>query len=249
MAGPRLAGIERELKVTAAELTATVEEKARLADVLAQRERALDALQVRSRQQATENEELLARVKELEAEREAAVKAHETEQRARVEQHEKERTRLLTEHAQALAAQRKELLATAEQAENRLLMLLDQARQDAKTTEARLADDLVQLSRTHQDSKEAAAELRSTVQAQHRERQAMERELATERDSVRALQADLAASKDEHRQLEREFEAYQAAFNLSNDLGSLKEAVEGIQAQLSSARSTRKRGESGKDKK
>ena len=245
----RLAGIERELKVTAAELTATVEEKARLADVLAQRERALDALQVRSRQQATENEELLARVKELEAEREAAVKAHETEQRARVEQHEQERNRLLAAHAQALAAQRKELLATAEQAENRLLRLLDQARQDAKTTEARLTDDLVQLSRTHQDSKEAAAELRSTVQAQHRERQAMERELATERDSVRALQADLAASKDEHRQLEREFEAYQAAFNLSNDLGSLKEAVEGIQAQLSSARSTRKRGESGKDKK
>jgi chromosome segregation ATPase len=244
----RFTGLEQELKATAVELTVTADEKTRLVGVLAQREQALNALQARSRQQAKESEELLGRVTQVEAEREAAIQAHEVEQRARLEEHVKERTRLLTEHTQVLATQRQELLATAEQAENRLLMLLDQARQDAKATEARLADELVKLSRTHQDCKEAAVELRSTVQVQHRERAALERELTAERGRTRALQADLDASKDAYRQLERDFEAYKTAFNLSNDLGSLKEAVEGMQAQLSSARSSRKRGDSAKGK-
>jgi len=101
-----------------------------------------------------------------------------TEHKELLKQQAEEISRLAEEHAAALAAQRKELAVKAEQAEDRLMMLLDQERVEAKAHSKKLASDLDKMAQKSQSACEAMVALESTVKELTRQNDKVESDLA-----------------------------------------------------------------------
>jgi chromosome segregation ATPase len=228
----RMAGLESDLEETTTSLQGVESEKARLAGALAERDVELAEAQTLISMQALESDGLKDRIARLEKEHAATVRALQAEQGELVLQHDRERTRLSEEHVATLAAQRKELIAAAEQAENRLLVLLDQERQEAKATAARLSDELAQARGMAQASREAGLELKATVNSLSRQNEKLEQAVSDREKHHRELQTQLESSQRRAATVERDFAAYKEAYQLSSDLGALQAAVAGLQAQL-----------------
>jgi chromosome segregation ATPase len=115
-------------------------------------------------------------------------------------QHVKERTRLSDEHAAALATQRKEQTEVAEHAENQLMLLRDQERQEAKATESKLSGNLEKVTQKIQFQRETIIALESSVTELTRQSEKLDSELAARVENNSALQAH---SKNRRRQLHR----------------------------------------------
>ncbi len=91
----------------------------------------------------------------------------------------------------ALANQRKELSQGAEQAENRLMMLLDQERQEAKAIRTKLTSDIEAMTQKSQSSREAVVALEANVRELTRANEKLESALVTQRKNCAKLEKDL----------------------------------------------------------
>jgi hypothetical protein len=168
----------------------------------------------------------------MDKEHKATVQSMQTEHKELLKQQGEERARSAEEHAAALATQRKELAAEAEQAENRLMMLLDQERVEAKAHSKKQAGDLEKMTQKLQSAREAMVALESTVKELTKQNDKLESDLAAQLEVSSDLQSNLEEKKAQAVSIEREFSAYKEEHKLSGDLGALQDAVALLQDQL-----------------
>jgi chromosome segregation ATPase len=146
--------------------------------------------------------------------------------------HQRERARASQEHTSALANQRKELALAAEQAENRLMVLLDQERQSAKASVAELGTELRMVRDQLQSSRETAIALEARIR--QREEENGKLALAVSQESARCSELSSALGQQQQltTKIRGEFADYKKAYKLSGDLGALQAAVTELQAKL-----------------
>tara|TARA_R110001592_G_scaffold254129_3_gene517500 strand:+ start:46288 stop:47316 length:1029 start_codon:yes stop_codon:yes gene_type:complete len=229
----KLVSLESALEENDASLMATEASNVELVEQLAQVQEELRQAKTENTRLVTENDALNGQVTRMEKEHNAAVNSLQAEHRELIQQHAQERTRISDEHAKALANQRKELTEVAEQAENRLMMLLDQGRQESKAAMVKLSGDLEEMTQKSQSNREAVIALESTVKALTGQNEKLESDLAVQEENSSELQAHLEERSNKADSIEREFNAYKEEHRLSGDLSALQAAVSGLQAQLS----------------
>jgi len=176
----------------------------------------------------------------MEKEHKATLQSMQSENRELLKQQAQERSRAAEEHAAALAAQRKELAAEAEQAENRLMMLLDQERLEAKAHSKTLAGDLEKMAQKSQTAREAMVALESTVEELTRQNDRLESDLVAQVEVSSELKARLEDQKAQTVAIEREFSAYKEEHKLSGDIGALQDAVAMLRDQLRGKKNRKK---------
>jgi chromosome segregation ATPase len=228
----KLASLEVDLEVKEESLKATEASNASLTEQLDQTKANLDAAKVENARLVAETDGLSGQVSRMEKEHKATVQSMQTEHKELLKQQGEERARLAEEHTAALATQRKELAAEAEQAENRLMILLDQERLEAKTHSKKLASDLEKMTQKAQSAREAMVALESTVKELTRQNDKLESDLAVQLEVSSDLQSNLEEKKAQTVSIEREFSAYKEEHKLSGDLGALQDAVAVLQNQL-----------------
>ena len=228
----KLAALEVELAGERETLRELESSNHALAEQLDEKREALNDAQTENARRVTENDGLRGQVARMEKEYKAALQSLQAENKDLIKQHAQERIRLGDEHAAALAAQRKELAELAEQAENRLMVLLDQERQDAKATESKLSGNLEKVTQKAKSLRESIIALESKVTELARRNEKLDSELATRVESNLALQASLEEQKAATALIEHAFTAYKRQHILGGELGALQDAVAGLQAQL-----------------
>jgi chromosome segregation ATPase len=191
----KLAALESTLQEKEQELQTAKASNSSLTDQLAQAKDQLNNAKTENARVLTENDGLRGQVARMEKEHKTAVQSLQTENKELVQQHAQERSRISDGHASALTDQRKELTEVAEQAENRLMMMLDQERQKAKTSASKLSDDLAQMTQQYQSSREAIAALETTVKELSKQSEKLGSHLASQAEIGSALQADLEAQR------------------------------------------------------
>ena len=228
----KLSSLEVDLEVKEENLKAAEASNASLTEQLDQTKANLEAARVENARLVAENDGLSGQVSRMEKEHKATVQSMQTEHKELLKQQGEERARSAEEHASTLAAQRKELAAEAEQTENRLMMLLDQERLEAKTHAKKLANDLEKTTQKSQSAREAVVALESTVKELTRQNDKLESDLAAQVEVSSELKARLEEQKAQAASTEREFSAYKEKHKLSGDLGALQDAVAVLQDQL-----------------
>lgn len=228
----KLASLEADLGEKEEKLEVAEASNASLTEQLDQTKANLEAAKVENARLVAENDGLSGQVSRMEQENRATVQSMQTEHRKLLKQQAEERARSAEEHASALAAQRKELAVEAEQAENRLMMLLDQERVEAKAHSKKLAGDLEKMTQKSQTAREAMVALESTVKELTRQNDRVESDLAAQVKVSSELQASLQEQKAQTTSIEREFNAYKEEHKLSGNLGALQDAVAVLQDQL-----------------
>lgn len=228
----KLVSLEGALEEKDVCLVATEGANVELVEQLAQIKEELIQAKSENIRLVTENDAVNGQVTRMEKEHKSAVNSLQAEHRELIQQHNQEWTRVNNEHATALANQRKELAEVAEQAENRLMMLLDQGRQESKAAMNKLSSDLEKMTQQSQSNREAVIALESTVKALTRQNEKLESDLVVQEEYSSELQVNLEERSTKADSIEREFNAYKEEHRLSGDLGTLQAAVAGLQAQL-----------------
>ncbi|WP_372747379.1 hypothetical protein [Litorivivens sp.] len=229
----KLAKLETELEEKTASLASSESENATLTEQLDQAKKTLEASRTDNARMVTENDGLTGQMSRMEKEHKTAIQAMQTEQRELLKQHAEERSRVAEEHATAIAAQRKELAQEAEQAENRLMVLLDQERQEAKAAESKLSSNLAKVTQKVQSQRDTIVALETSVTELTRQNEKLDAELVTRVETNTALQTSLEEQKAATASIEQEFTAYKKQHALGGELGALQDAVAGLQAKLS----------------
>jgi chromosome segregation ATPase len=228
----KLAKLETELEEKTASLASRESGNAELTEQLEQAKTELEASRTENARLMTENDGLTGQVSRMEKEHKTTIQSMQTEQRELLKQHAKERSRVAKEHATAIAVQRKELAHEAEQAENRLMVLLDQERQEAKENESKLSDNLEKIAQKAQSQRDTIVALEISVTELTRQNEELDSELAARVESNTVLQISLEEQKAVTTSIEQEFTAYKQQHALGGELGALQDAVAGLQAQL-----------------
>lgn len=237
----RLAGMEASLEEATARLSAAEAANEEMAEELAERDTALTEAQRSISQLTVENDGLKGQIARQDNAHAVAVKDLQAEQRELIQQHQRAGARWREEQAAALATQRQELIAAAEQAENRWMRLLDETRQESRASVAASTKKLNEASEALQHERGLVSELKGRAGALDAENAKLEQAIADQAAHIRQLQAALEQSQQHAATLERDFTAYKAAHKLSSDLGSLKAAVAALQGQLSDRGKKKKR--------
>ena len=237
----KFAHLEAELEENTASLASSESENAVLTEQLEQAKTALETSKTENARLVTENDGLTGQVSRMEKEHKAVIQSMQTEQRELLKQHAEERSRVAEEHATAFAAQRKELAQEAEQTEDRLMVLLDQERQEAKAAELRLSGILEKITQKVQAQRDTIIALETSVKELTHQNEKLDSELAARLANNAALQTSLEQQKAATTSIEREFTAYKQQHALGGELGALQDAVAGLQAQLT-ARNQKKKG-------
>ncbi len=237
----KLVSLETELEEKTASLASSESENAALTEQLEQAKAELETSRTENARLVTENDGLIGQVSRMEKEHRTTIQAMQSEQRELLKQHAEERSRVVEEHAAAIAAQRKELAQEAEQAENRLMVLLDQERQEAKAVESKLLGNLDKVTQKVQSQRDTIVALETSVTELTRQNEKLDSELAARLEHNTALKASLEEQKAATASIEQEFTAYKQRHALGSELGALQDAVAGLQAQLT-ARNKKKKG-------
>lgn len=224
--------LEADLAEKNAALEETEASSTLLIEQLDEKKEELSNAQTANAQLVIKNDELSGQVARMEKQHQVQVQTLQTENKDLLKQHAKERAQLSDEHASAIANQRQELTDAAEQAENRLMMLLDQERQDAKTAEKTLSADLEKASRKLQSERESVVALETSVTELTRHNQKLETDLATESGHKAKLQTAVEQQKAATAAIKHEFSAYKQKHELGGELGALQDAVVSLQAKL-----------------
>jgi len=236
----KLASLEADLGEKEEKLEVAEASNASLTEQLDQTKANLEAAKVENARLVAENDGLSGQVSRMEKEHKATVQSMQTEHKELLKQQAEERSRSAEEHASAMAAQRKELATEAEQTENRLMMLLDQGRVEAKAHSKKLAGDLEKMAQKSQTAREAMVALESTVKELTRQNDKLESDLAAQLEVSSDLQSNLEEKKAQAVSIEREFSAYKEEHKLSGDLGALQDAVAVLQGQLREKKDNKK---------
>ena len=157
---------------------------------------------------ASDNDRLAGQVARMDAEHKAIVKGLQAEAKEMATAHAQERAKLNEEQVAALADQRKELTESAEQAENRLMNLLDQERQEAKAAQSKLSGDLAKATKSIQSKRDSIVALETRVTELSRQNDKLGGELEEESQWASDLETQLIEQKSVTVAIEREFDAY-----------------------------------------
>ncbi len=237
----KLAGLEAELDEIQESLAASEAANTELTERLEQANTKLAESKTENARVVAESDGLTGQVARMEKEHKAAIQSMQTEQRELLKQHAAERSRMAEEHASAIASQRKELAQEAEQAENRLMVLLDQERQEAKEAESKLSGNLEKVKLKVQSQRDTIIALEASVTELTRRSEKLDSELATWVENNTALKTSLEEQRAATTSIEQEFSAYRQQHALGSELGALQDAVTGLQAQLTE-RNKKKKG-------
>lgn len=189
----------------------------------------------------TANDSLRGQMARTEHAHNTVIKTLQAEAKDLVKEHAQERARLREEHVAALADQRHELTEAAEQAENRLMGLLDQERQDAKATASTLSGNLDAVTQKVQSQRETIVALETSVEELNRQKCKLEAEQAARAESHTDLHAALEKQKAATGAIQQAFNAYKQQHALGSELGALQDAVAGLQAQMIERRNNKHR--------
>ncbi|MEM1152548.1 MAG: hypothetical protein AAGI44_00310 [Pseudomonadota bacterium] len=180
----------------------------------------------------TKNDELSGQLTRLQKEHNVQVQRLQSENKTLLKQHATERARLSDEQVSAMASQRKELTDAAAQAENRLMVLLDRERQEAKAIESSLSDNLERAKQKAQSGRETIITLETSVTQLTRQNEKLESELTAGGKNNAELQSLLEKQKAATTAIEQEFTDYKRQHVLGSELGALQDAVAGLKAQI-----------------
>ena len=180
----------------------------------------------------TENDGLRGQILRMESEHKESIEKLSADAKEQSLAHAQERAKASEEYSTALAGQRKELAEAAAQAENRLMILLDQERQAAKESTTQLTKELKEVRDKAQSSREHSIELEATL------RQLTDRngKLASELAGEAARRSELSIALEEQQghtsRIQGDFKTYKEEHKISGDLGALQAAVAALQAKL-----------------
>lgn len=228
----KLAALENELANQAKVLKEVQRSNDSLTDQLEKFGEEKNTAQTVNARLVTENDGLRGQLTRMEQEHKAAVRSLQAENKDLVKQYAQERTRLCDEHATALVIQRKELNEVAQQAENRLMLLLDQERQEAKATESKLSSNLEKIMQKVQSQRDTIIALETSVTELTRQNKKFDVERATLAERNTVLQTTVEEQKAHAIAIEQEFTVYKQQHALGSELGALQDAVAGLQVQL-----------------
>ena len=236
----KLANLEVELAEKEASFEAAEASNVELTSRLERVQEELNEARSENSRLQAENDGLNGQVARMEKEHKSAINAMQGENRELIKQHAAERSRLSDEHSAALVDQRKELTESAEQAENRLMVLLDQERQEAKSNQEKLSGDLEKMTQKSQAARESLVALETTVKELTRQNEKLESDLSIQVESNSTLKISLEDQRIETDSVLQEFSAYKEEHRLSGDLSALQDAVAGLQAQIIEQRAAQK---------
>ena len=228
----RLATLESELEEKEASLQAMAVDRSSLADQLEDSEQSLNDVKVAHTRLVTENDGYRGQIARMESEHKEALAKLNADAKDLAKEHARERARGSDEHSVALASQRKEMTEATEQTENRLMMLLDQERQAAKESTAKLTDQLEEMSDKAQTHREKAIELEATIRELKGQKGKLDSDLAETTAQYAELSTALETQEARASSIQSEFEAYKKDYKISGNLGALQTAVAAMQAML-----------------
>jgi len=128
----RMSSVEVELEQANASSLELVEERSRLAGEIEDHQRNLHEKERALLKLQAENDELRGLTQRLEKQNGALAEQYKLDRKSLENKHESNISTMLREHKSELSKEKKELSERNEQAENRLMLLLDQERTDAK---------------------------------------------------------------------------------------------------------------------
>lgn len=228
----RLTALEAEVTEKTASLERAAKERLDLESELDASRETVSALRADNAKALAEKDGLAGRVTRLESEHREVIKALQHEARALAAENDEERLRVNEEHAAALANQRQEQNHLAEQAENRLLVLLDQERQSAKEATAQLTAQVSEAAANAQAQIEKIIKLEADGRQLMMEMDARRAELREQSTQNAELSAALEMERGRGLLLQREFDDYKKEYKTSSDLEAVRKAVTSLQKQL-----------------
>jgi chromosome segregation ATPase len=228
----RLANLESELEEKESALQAMTADRSSLAEQLDDCQQSLNEVTATNTQLVTENDGYRGQIARMETEQKETLAKLDADAKALAKEQTRERTRASDEHSAALAGQRQEMTEAAEQTENRLMMLLDQERQAAKESTAKLTDQLAEMSDKAQSHREKAIELEATIRELKGQKGKLDSDLAEATAQCSELSTALETQKTRASSIQSEFEAYKKEYKISGNLGALQTAVAAMQAKL-----------------
>jgi chromosome segregation ATPase len=228
----RLATLEGELEEKEASLQEMAADRSSLAEQLEDTQQSLNEVKIANTQLVSESDGLRGQIARVESEHKEAIAKLNADARELAKAHAKERAKASAEHSAALASQRKEMTEAAEQAENRLMVLLDKERQAAKESTVQLTDQLAEVSDKAQSHREKAIALEAKIRELNGQSGKLESALAETTARCSKLSTALEDQKTQASSIQREFEAYKEEHKISGDLEALQTAVAALQAKL-----------------
>jgi len=228
----RLTALEAELNEKTASLEQAAKERMDFVIELEACQEKGDTLRAENAKTLAENDGLTGQLARMESEHREAIKGQQRDAKALATEHSKERMRVNEEHAAALASQRQEQNQLAEQAENRLMVLLDQERQSAKEAAAQLTAQVSEANGSAQAQREKTIVLESSVRQLMTERDTLQLGLQEQAAQCAELSTALRKEKERRAVLQRDFDDYKKEYKASGDLEAVRKAVTGLQKQL-----------------
>jgi len=183
-------------------------------------------------QLVTENDGYRGQIVRMESEHKETIAKLDAAAKSMAKEQARERARASDEHSAALAGQRREMTEASEQTENRLMMLLDQERQAAKESTAKLTDQLEEMSDKAQTHREKAVELEATIRELKGQKGKLDSDLAERTAQYAELSTALATQEARASSIQSEFEDYKKDYKISGNLEALQTAVAAMQAKL-----------------
>jgi chromosome segregation ATPase len=228
----RLATLEGELEEKEASLQEMAADRSSLAEQLEDTQQSLNEVKIANTQLVSESDGLRGQIARVESGHKETLAKLNADARELAKAHAKERAKSSAEHSAALASQRKEMTEAAEQAENRLMVLLDKERQAAKESTVQLTDQLAEVSDKAQSHREKVIALEAKIRELNGQSGKLESALAETTARCSKLSTALEDQKTQASSIQREFEAYKEEHKISGDLEALQTAVAALQAKL-----------------
>lgn len=222
----QIAGQDEDLQVRETAIQTLELDCAKLTETLDETKLALREAHEQNRQLQSANDELRGQANRRENEYNAALQKQQEELKTLELRHEQSLSDLIKEHKAELRAQRKEMAEAGELAENRLMRLLDQERQDAKTAANETSQLLGEVRENEKAQKEENLQLQTQV---HR----LEEKLAQLTQDNDQLKEDLSGEKVRYAALQEDFQQYQSKHSADGKLEELHASILAIQQQIS----------------
>lgn len=203
----RLSSVEVELEQANTSNLELAEERSRLADEIEEhhrnrheKERALLKLQA-------ENDELGGLTQRLEKQNGALAEQYKLDRKSLENKHESNIASILREHKSELSKEKKELTERNEQAENRLMLLLDQERTDARKQIKTSAQERDLFRKKETDAKEQTIKFKIECQGLHDKVDAMLQEKEKLNASLAKAESRYDTLHDEHLSFQKDNES------------------------------------------
>lgn len=228
----KLTSQETALREKEASLQVMAEDHVNLMAQLEDTQQSLNDAKTDNARLLAENDGLRGQIARMESDHKATTDRLNAESKEQAQEYALERARATKEHSAAMTSQRKALVESAEQAENRLMMLLDQERQASKESAAQLRGQLKEMSDKAQSSRENEIELEATIRNLSDENAKLMLGLGAETARGSELSKALNDEQKQVASIQREFQAYKKEHKLSGDLGAVQAAVSALQEKL-----------------